>query len=97
MTLANLALARSVNYKDKVYCRLKGAFMNVNYNHKTDIVQATNGRYFQLIYPHFDPQVLEKSEAVLEKPENISVAYGEDAVFTCRLTSYINPQIYIYI
>ncbi len=68
--------------------------MNVNYNHKTDIVQATSGRDFQLIYPHFDPQVLEKSEAVLEKPENISVAYGEDAVFTCRLTSYI---IHIYL
>ena len=29
-------------------------------------------------------QVLQKSEAVLERPENVSVAFGEDAVFSCK-------------
>jgi hypothetical protein len=29
-------------------------------------------------------QVLEKSDAVLERPENVSVAFGEDAIFSCK-------------
>ena len=33
-------------------------------------------------------KVLEKAEAVLEKPQNVSVAFGEDAIFTCRSVSF---------
>jgi hypothetical protein len=39
--IANLALARSVNYDRKVCCKLKRTFMIVNYNPKPFIVQAT--------------------------------------------------------
>jgi hypothetical protein len=38
--IANLALARSVNYDGKVCCKLKRTFMIVNYNPKPFIVQA---------------------------------------------------------
>ncbi len=41
MIVANLALARSVNYDRKVHCKLKCTFMIVNYNPKPFIVQAT--------------------------------------------------------
>jgi hypothetical protein len=39
--VANLPLARSVNYDHKVHCKLKHTFMIINYNHKPFIVQAT--------------------------------------------------------
>ncbi len=41
MIVANLALARSVNYDHKVCCKLKHTFTIVNYNPKPFIVQAT--------------------------------------------------------
>ncbi len=41
MIIANLALARSVNYDHKVRCKLKRTFMIVNYDLKPFIVQAT--------------------------------------------------------
>jgi hypothetical protein len=41
MIIANLALARSINYDHKVCCKLKRTFMIVNYNPKPFIVQAT--------------------------------------------------------
>ncbi len=42
MTIANLALARSVNYDRKVCCKLKHTFTIVNYDPKPFIVQATD-------------------------------------------------------
>jgi len=39
--LANLALARSINYDHKVGCRVRRSFTFINYNLKTSIVQAT--------------------------------------------------------
>jgi len=39
--LANLNLARSVNYDRKARCKLKGTFMIINYNRETFIVEAT--------------------------------------------------------
>ncbi len=39
--VANLVLARSVNYDCKVCCKLKCTFMIVNYDPKPFIVQAT--------------------------------------------------------
>ncbi len=39
--VANLALARSINYDHKVRCKLKRTFMIVNYNPKPFIVQNT--------------------------------------------------------
>jgi hypothetical protein len=39
--VANLALARSINYNCKVRSKLKHTFMIVNYGPKTFIVQAT--------------------------------------------------------
>jgi len=39
--IANLALARSINYNRKVRCKLKCTFRIVNYNPKPFIVQAT--------------------------------------------------------
>jgi len=44
MIVANLALARSVNYNHKVCCKLKRTFMIVNYDPKPFIVQATDLR-----------------------------------------------------
>ncbi len=41
MIVANLALARSVNYDRKVRCKLKHTFTIVNYNPKPFIVQST--------------------------------------------------------
>ncbi len=41
MIIANLALARSINYNHKVRCRLKRTFTIVNCNSKPFIVQAT--------------------------------------------------------
>ncbi len=41
MIVANVALARSVNYDHKVSCRLKHTFTIVNYDPKPFIVQAT--------------------------------------------------------
>jgi hypothetical protein len=38
--IANLALARSINYDRKVHCKLKRTFAIVNYNPKPFIVQA---------------------------------------------------------
>jgi hypothetical protein len=38
--VAKLALARIVNYDDKVCCKLKRTFTIVNYDHKPFIVQA---------------------------------------------------------
>jgi hypothetical protein len=43
MIVANLALARSINYDRKVRCKLKRTFKIVNYNPKHFIVQATGG------------------------------------------------------
>jgi hypothetical protein len=40
--LANLTLARSINYNRKVHFKLKGTFTIVDYNHKTFIVEATD-------------------------------------------------------
>ncbi len=40
--LANLALARSVNYDPKVCCKLKCTCTIVSYDRKTFIVQATS-------------------------------------------------------
>jgi hypothetical protein len=40
--LANLNLARGVNYNRKVHFKLKGTFTIVDYNHKTFIVEATD-------------------------------------------------------
>ncbi len=42
MTIASLALARSVNYDRKVRCKLKCTFTIVNYDPKPFIVQATD-------------------------------------------------------
>jgi hypothetical protein len=39
--IANLALARSINYYRKVCCKLKRTFTIVNYDPKPFIVQAT--------------------------------------------------------
>ncbi len=39
--VANLALARIVNYDCKVCCKVKHTFMIVNFNPKPFIVQAT--------------------------------------------------------
>ncbi len=39
--IANLALARSVNYDHKLRCKLKHTFMIVNYDPKPFTVQAT--------------------------------------------------------
>jgi hypothetical protein len=46
MIVANLALARSVNYDHKVHFKLKRTFTIVNYDPKPFIVQATeiNGK-----------------------------------------------------
>ncbi len=41
MIIANLALARSIDYDRKVCCKLKRTFTIVNYNPKPSIVQAT--------------------------------------------------------
>ncbi len=41
MTIANLALARSINYDHKVCCKLKHTFTIVNYDAKPFIVQTT--------------------------------------------------------
>ncbi len=41
MIIANLALARSVNYDCKVCCKLKCTFMIVNYSPKPFTVQVT--------------------------------------------------------
>jgi hypothetical protein len=41
MIIANLALARSINYYHKVLCKLKNTYMILNYNPKPFIVQAT--------------------------------------------------------
>jgi hypothetical protein len=41
MIVANLALARSINYDCKVCCKLKRTFTIVNYDPKPFIVQAT--------------------------------------------------------
>jgi len=41
MIVANLTLARGVNYDHKVRCKLKRTFMIVNYDPKPFIVQAT--------------------------------------------------------
>ncbi len=40
--IANLALARSVNYDHKVCCKLKHTFTILNYNPKPSIVQASD-------------------------------------------------------
>ncbi len=42
MIVANLALARSINYDFKVCCKLKHTFTNVNHDPKPFIVQATD-------------------------------------------------------
>ncbi len=47
--VANLALARSVNYDRKVRCKLKCTFTIVNYDPKPFIVQATS---CGIIYDH---------------------------------------------
>jgi hypothetical protein len=39
--IANLALARSINYNRKVHCKLRRTFTIVNYDPKRFIVQAT--------------------------------------------------------
>ncbi len=39
--VANLALARSINYDHKVCCKLKRTFTIINYDPKPFIVQAT--------------------------------------------------------
>jgi hypothetical protein len=41
MIVANLALARSINYYCKVHCKLKRTFTIVNYDPEPFIVQAT--------------------------------------------------------
>ncbi len=41
MIIANLALARSINYDHKVCCKLKHTFTIINYDPKPFIVQAT--------------------------------------------------------
>ncbi len=41
MIVANLALARSLNYDRKVRCKLKRTFTIINYDPKPFIVQAT--------------------------------------------------------
>jgi hypothetical protein len=46
--VANLALARSVNYNHKVCCKLKHTFMIVNYDPKPFIVQATGHNLIKL-------------------------------------------------
>jgi hypothetical protein len=43
MIVANLTLARSVNYDHNLCCKLKRTFMLVNYDPKPFIVQATDG------------------------------------------------------
>jgi len=40
MTIANIALARSVNYVHKVHCKLKRTFTIINYDPKPFIAQA---------------------------------------------------------
>jgi predicted nicotinamide N-methyase len=45
-TLANLVLARSVNYDPKVHSKLKHTFTIVNYNPKLFIVQAPGRKPF---------------------------------------------------
>jgi hypothetical protein len=42
MIIANLALAKSVNYDHKLCCKLKHTFTIVNYDIKPFIVQATD-------------------------------------------------------
>ena len=54
--VANLALARSINYDQKVRCKLKHSFTIVNCNSKPFIVQATgrastNGPWFKGLNP----------------------------------------------
>ncbi len=44
MIIANLALARSINYDRKVRCKMKCTLMIVNYDPKPFIVQATGHR-----------------------------------------------------
>ncbi len=46
--VANLALARSINYDHKVYCNLKRTLTIVNYYPKPFIVQATGGKVIKL-------------------------------------------------
>ncbi len=41
MIVANLVLARSVNYDHKLHCKLKCTFTIVNYDPKPFIVEAT--------------------------------------------------------
>ena len=52
MIVANLALARSVNYNHKVCCKLKHTFMMVNHNPKPFIVQATDAWFTFLVRRH---------------------------------------------
>ncbi len=47
--VANLALARSINYDQKVCCKLKRTFTIVNYDPKPFIVQATGNRCDSLV------------------------------------------------
>ncbi len=51
--VANLALARSINYDHKVLCKLKHTFTIVNYNPKPFIEQATGW-----------PEVLKKNSPI---------------------------------
>jgi hypothetical protein len=48
MIVANLALAKSVNYDHKVCCKLKRTFTIVNYDPKPFIVQSTGVNVIKL-------------------------------------------------
>ncbi len=50
MIVANLALARSVNYDRKVRCKLKRTFTILNYNPKPFIVQAPGVTFKLLLF-----------------------------------------------
>ncbi len=48
MIIANLALAKSVNYDPKVCCKMKRTFTIVNYDPKPFIVQTTDVNVIKL-------------------------------------------------
>jgi hypothetical protein len=69
MSLAKLALARSVNYNCKVCCKLNCTFMIVNYDPKPFIVQATGQNSYLWIL------LLLRSRAKLAHLTNIKIKF----------------------
>ncbi len=61
MILANLVLAKSINYDHTVHCKLKSNFMTINYNCKIFIAQTTGLYLFVITTPKETKKVQELS------------------------------------